>query len=385
MSLPSTNCDPPESVSMRVEVVDPPAYTPPYDRSLCAALATAGVEVELLTSPFAHGEVPRAEGYRVRESFYRRSTRPGSGPTGRRARRAFEHLGDMLRHRRSAADVVHYQWLTVPGLDAFLLSARRPRLLTPHGWLRREGIGERAPAGLRRLFDRMDAIVALSEYGAERIRDATQVPAERVRTIPHGAFDYLTRIENPAPLPAELMGQEGPVILAFGLVRAYKGTDLLIDALREVPAARLWIVGRPLDVDLAALRRRAEPLADRVSFVPRFVADREIPAIFEHADIVALPYRDAEQSGVLYTGLAFGKPIVVSDAGGFPEVAAQGAARLVPAGDVDALAASIAGLLADPAQRSRLAAGARTAAAGPYSWRAVAEQHRDLYRELLGS
>lgn len=367
---------------MRVEVVDPPAYTPPYDRSLCAALARAGTEVELVTSPFAHGEVPTAEGYRVRESFYRSGR---SGSVGRRARKAAQHLGDMLRHRRAAgtADVVHYQWLTAPRLDAFLLSGHRPRLLTPHGWLRREAIGERAPAGLRRLFDRMDAIVALSEYGAERIREAARVDAERVRVIPHGAFDYLTRIDDPAPLPAELRAGDAPVVLAFGLVRPYKGADLLIEALRELPEARLWIVGRPLGVDLAELRRRALPLGDRVSFVPRFVADREIPAIFERADIVALPYRDAEQSGVLYTALAFGKPIVVSDAGGFPEVAAQGAARVVPAGEAEVLAEVLGSLLADPTERSRLAAGARAAAAGPYSWDAVAEQHLALYRALL--
>jgi glycosyltransferase involved in cell wall biosynthesis len=370
---------------MRVQVIDPPAYTPPYDRSLCAALANAGAEVELVTSPFTHGEVPAAAGYRVRESFYRRSGRRRSGAAGRRTRKAAEHLVDMLRHRRSdvAADVVHYQWLTVPGLDALLLPARRPRLFTPHGWLRREGIGDRAPAGLRRLFDRMDAIVALSEYGAERIREAGGVSAERVRAIPHGAFDYLTRIEDRAPLPAELRTGEGPVVLAFGLVRSYKATDLLIDALREVSEARLWIVGRPLGVDLAALRRRARPLAGRVSFVPRFVAEREIPAIFERADVVALPYRDAEQSGVLYTALAFGKPIVVSDAGGFPEIAAAGAARMVPAGDRGALATAIGELLADRSARVRLAAGARAAAAGPYSWRTVAAQHLDLYRELL--
>jgi hypothetical protein len=54
---------------MRVQIVDPPAYTPPYDRSLCAALARAGAEVELVTSRFAHGPVPVAEGYRVSESF----------------------------------------------------------------------------------------------------------------------------------------------------------------------------------------------------------------------------------------------------------------------------------------------------------------------------
>jgi glycosyltransferase involved in cell wall biosynthesis len=369
---------------MRVEVVDPPAYTPPYDRSLCSALARAGAEIELITSPFAYGDVPVAEGYRVQELFYRRSARARSAV---RARKAIEHLRDMVRYRRrdSAADVVHYQWLTVPGIDALLLPPHRPRLLTPHGWLRLEGIGNRAPAGLRRLMDRMDAIVALSEYGAERIRRAAGIRDERVTVIPHGAFDYLTRIPDPALLPPELDRQEGPIVLAFGLLRPYKGVDLLIDAMRGVPDARLWIVGRPLGIDLSDLRREAQALGDRVSFVPRFIPDREIPAIFERADIVALPYRDAEQSGVLYTALAFGKPIVVSDVGGFPEVAAHGGARMVPTGDASALADAIADLLADPAERSRLAAGARAAAAGPYSWDAVAARHLELYRALLGA
>ena len=56
---------------MRVSVVDPAAYTPPYDRALCAALAQAGADVELVTAPFPHGEVPPARGYTVREDFYR--------------------------------------------------------------------------------------------------------------------------------------------------------------------------------------------------------------------------------------------------------------------------------------------------------------------------
>ena len=50
---------------MHVQVVDPSAYTPPYDRALCGALARAGAEVELVTSRFAYGDVPSADGYRV--------------------------------------------------------------------------------------------------------------------------------------------------------------------------------------------------------------------------------------------------------------------------------------------------------------------------------
>ena len=80
------------------------------------------------------------------------------------------------------------------------------------------------------------------------------------------------------------------------------------------------------------LRELAAEAAGRVRFVTRFVEDAEIPAIFRAADLVALPYLDAEHSGVLYTGLAFGKPLVLSAVGGFPEVAATGAARLVEPG-----------------------------------------------------
>ena len=371
---------------MRVQIVDPPAYTPPYDRSLAAALAAAGAEVELVTSPFAHGEVPQASGYEVRESFYRRARARPPAPESRTAGRALEHLRDMLRFRRDGvrADVVHYQWLTVPWLDAMLLPGARPRVLTPHGWLRREGWQERPTRGLRRLFDAMDAVVALSDYGAARLIADAGLPADRVHVIPHGAFDYLTRLPDPTPLAPELAGAEGTVVLAFGLVRPYKGTDLLIESMRGLEGAELWVVGRPLGVDLEALREQAQRLGVRARFVPRFVADREIPAIFERADVVALPYRDAEQSGVLYTALAFGKPIVVSDAGGFPEVVAHGAARMVGAGAGDELAAALAELLADPAARERLAAAAATAAAAVYSWERVASRHLALYRELLG-
>jgi glycosyltransferase involved in cell wall biosynthesis len=172
-------------------------------------------------------------------------------------------------------------------------------------------------------------------------------------------------------------------VLAFGLVRPYKGTDLLIEAMRGLGDAELWVVGRPLGVDLDRLRDQARRSSVRARFVSRFVADREIPAIFERADLVALPYRDAEQSGVLYTALAFGRPIVVSDAGGFPEVAAHGAARMVPRGDAGALAAALADLLGDDAERERLAATAATAAAEAYSWERVAARHLELYRELL--
>ena len=369
---------------MKVQLVDPSAFTPPYDRALAAALARAGAEVELLTTNFLYGPVPPAEGYRVDERFYRRSAARGLEAPARLPFKALEHIPDMLRLRRDAsADVIHYQWLTVPSLDVRLLPPLRPRAMTAHYILPPQP-SRRQVRGARRVFGAMDAVVAHSEHGAARMRDEVGLDPARVRVIPHGAFDYLTRLPEEKPLPAELEGAEGPVILSFGLLRPYKGLENLLEAYGRVAAsgAELWVVGNPR-MDVGPLQRQAEDAGGRVRFVTRFVDEAEIPAIFRRADLVVLPYLDAEHSGVLYTGLAFGKPLVLSAVGGFPEVAAAGAARLVPPGDTDELAATLAELVGDEAARSELAAAASRAASGPFSWEESARLHLDLYRELI--
>jgi glycosyltransferase involved in cell wall biosynthesis len=367
---------------MKVQLIDPSAFTPPYDRALAAALARAGAEVELLTTPFLYGPVPPAEGYRVDERFYRRSAARGLQATARLPLKLAEHVPDMLRFRRdAAADVVHYQWLTVPAVDSHLLPSLRPRIMTAH-YILPSGPSRRQVAFARRVFGRMDAVVAHSEHSAARLRDEVGLDPERVRVIPHGAFDYLTRLPEEKPLPEELEGAEGPVILSFGLLRPYKGIESLLEAFRRVQGAELWIVGNPR-MDVEPLREAAAEAAGRVRFVTRFVEDAEIPAIFRRADLLALPYLDAEHSGVLYTGLAFGKPLVLSAVGGFPEVADAGAARLVPPGDTAALSAALSELTADPAARAELAEAARRAAAGPFSWDEAARRTLALYRELI--
>ncbi len=375
---------------MRVQLVDPSAFTPPYDRALAAALVRAGAEVELVTSRFLYGAVPPADRYKVDERFYRRSAARGLDATARVPFKATEHLADMLRFRRDLAgraaageapDVVHFQWLTMPALDRHLLPSLRPRVITAH-YILPPRASRRQVASARRVFGAMDAVVAHSEHSAARLRGEVGLDPAKVRAIPHGAFDYLTRLPAEKPLPAELEGAERPVILCFGLLRPYKGIEQLLEAFAQVEGAELWIVGNPR-MDVGPLQQLAASAPGRVRFVTRFVEDAEIPAIFRRADLVVLPYLDAEHSGVLYTGLAFGKPLLLSAVGGFPEVAATGAARLVPPGDVPALIAALTELVADEAARAELSAAAQAAAAGPFSWDEAAARTLDLYRELL--
>jgi glycosyltransferase involved in cell wall biosynthesis len=96
-----------------------------------------------------------------------------------------------------------------------------------------------------------------------------------------------------------------------------------------------------------------------------------------------LPYLQADQSGVLFTALAFGKPLLLSDVGGFPELASTGTARVVPAGDPHALGRALRALLYDKATLAEMCVKARAAATGRYSWESVGRAHIELYEQLL--
>jgi glycosyltransferase involved in cell wall biosynthesis len=360
--------------AVRVQLVDPSAFTPPYDHALARALARAGADVELVTSRFAYGPVPAADGYAVREAFYRWA--PGApGSRTRFAAKLAQHVPGMLAYRRyaQAADVVHFEWLTVQPLDVHLLP-RRPLVLTAHDVLPREPRPGQLKAQ-RRLYERVDAVIVHSEHGRARLQ-ALGIEDGKLHVVPHGAFGHLTTQPDERPLPPELAAVEGPVVLCFGLIRPYKGIDVLLEAWRGIEDAELWIVGMPR-MDLAPLLAAAPP---GVRFVPRFVGDAELPAFFRRADLVVLPYREIDQSGVLFTALAFGAPLLMTTVGGFPEV---GAGELVPPDDAAALHDALARLLADPDARERLAAASRAAAAGPYSWERAAEATLAVYRGLV--
>ena len=243
----------------------------------------------------------------------------------------------MLRYRRAArrADVVHYQWLTLPAARQPAAARRppsradRPRLAARGGLA---GAPGRAPAP------------ALGADGRDRDRCrstarracATQagIPAERVRVIPHGAFDYLTRLPDPVPLPDELAAVEGPVILCFGLIRPYKGVDLLLEAFRAVRGGRA-LGRRPAARGLARRRCASSPRGHRdgCASCPASSPTASCPPTSERADLVVLPHRDAEQSGVLYAALAFGEADRDERRRRLPaRWPTHGAGRLVPAG-----------------------------------------------------
>ena len=347
-------------------LADPPAFTPAYDHELAAALARAGADVELVTSRFRFGAAPEPDGYRCRELFYPLSSRLFGRSALRLPLKVAEHPLGLASLRRLHADVLHVQWLPAPELDALLFRPHLPSVFTAHDLLPRR-TAQRTRLW-RRLFARFDRIVVHSEYGRGTLAELG-VEQERMRVIPHPVF------------PSEPQrSDDGHTVLAFGMIRPYKGLGDAIDAVRRAGDARLLVAGDPLE-PVEPYLAAANGL--EVEWRLGYLAPPEIDRAFGDATVAVFPYRpELDQSGALLHALGAGVPAVAYDVGGIAEpVRRFEAGRVVSAGDVAGLAAAVHELLTDSHALERARAGAHRARE-ELTWDAAAEAHLALYEEI---
>ena len=203
-----------------------------------------------------------------------------------------------------------------------------------------------------------------------RSRPASAWTRPKVHVIPHGAFEHLTR--QPVPtgcLPSWPAAPRPPVVLFFGLVRPYKGVDVLLRAWRGAPDAELWVVGRAM-IDSTTPRAAAAASASSPGSSPT----RERGAVSTAPTSSCCPMPDPALRPV---GGAGDRARVrqrrwwLSDIGGFPRDRGDRRRRGLSRrgrrgrGGADGAARRAAAARAD-------GAAARAAAAGPYSWRDAA-------------
>lgn len=188
--------------------------------------------------------------------------------------------------------------------------------------------------------------VVLSEEVEHDLRAlGHDVPIVRIH---HPVYDRF----GPAPTRAgarRMLGldPERPLLLFFGYVRAYKGLDVLLEALavvrRQRPQVQLLVAGEFYE-DEASTRQRivALGLEDAVHLRAGYLPDAEVAPCFAAADAVVQPYRTATQSGVAQIAYHFGRAMILTDVGGLAEIVPDDVAGLVvPPSDVPALAAAI--------------------------------------------
>jgi glycosyltransferase involved in cell wall biosynthesis len=162
------------------------------------------------------------------------------------------------------------------------------------------------------------------------------------------------------------VSDEPPHVLFAGRLSEEKGILEFVEATRDLPRA---IVGD------GPLRRRAP---DAAGFVPH----DELGAWYERAAVVAVPSRREGFGVVAREAMAYGRPVVATEAGGLRDAVVDGETGLVvPIRDPAALRAAIETLLADPELRLRLGANARRRAEEAYSWAAATDSLLSAYAD----
>jgi glycosyltransferase involved in cell wall biosynthesis len=349
---------------VRVALLDPAAYTLPYDHRLATALVALGVEVEIVTSPFRFGTPPEAEGYERRELFYPISSRLFGRSRLRLPLKAAEHAAGLRRLRSVRRDVLHVQWAPLPHVDVHLMPAGPRAVITAHDILPRRTASK--VELWHRLYGQFARVIVHSEHGRRRLLSEVGVDDGRVAVIPHPVF------------PGSVQhADDGRTLVFFGLIQRYKQLGQAVELARAVDA-RLIVAGDPL-YDISPLK--AEP---GVEWRLGYQSDAQLDAALAESTVALFPYRpELDQSGALLRALGSGVPVAAYDVGGIAEpVLRFGAGVIAPADDLETLTNAVRRLLDDPEQLARAREGALRARA-ELTWDTAAASHLTLYESLL--
>jgi glycosyltransferase involved in cell wall biosynthesis len=222
------------------------------------------------------------------------------------------------------------------------------------------------------------------ESELERSRVEEFAPSGRIRIIPPGID--LAAWSDPAADRAAAPSLPPEYFLFVGRVAPNKGLGPLVEAVaRLAPPARrpLVVMGRDWG-ERGALAARARDLgiADRIVWLGHVEGDRAYRAVIRGASALVLPSEWEAYGLVLLEAMAARTPVVATSVGALPEVLDGGrAGRLVPYGEVNALAAALEAVVTDrPSTERMVAEGGQRAAA--FDWAVSAARTRELYREL---
>ncbi len=239
----------------------------------------------------------------------------------------------------------------------------------------------------RYFIDSVDGFIYMSE---QVHRDLRQFTADAPALYsPHPLFDNLGQSVDKAEACART-GLDPKVSYAmfFGLVRDYKGLDLLIEAWRLLKAKGLT-AGRKLLVagEFYSSRERymrqieQAGLTDDIIVRDSFIPDPEVKNYFSAADCLVLPYYSATQSGVTQIAYNFGTPMIATRVGGLAEIITDGQSGILCDVSAESIAAALERFYCgDTARALRLGVQREKAR---FSWDATADRIEELYSLCL--
>jgi glycosyltransferase involved in cell wall biosynthesis len=309
--------------------------------------------------------------------------------------RYYNPLGWAYHAAAVPADVFHAQWWSLPlapvtlTMQAVMRMRGKPMAVTVHNVRPHEGKRGFA-AATRAVCQFAGAAIVHGAENAERFRQFYPRFAGIVHEMPLGAYESSAR-----PLPREKARERlgipagKQVVLFFGIIRPYKGVEVLLDAFSRIaaahPQAMLVVAGKPwVSVDHFHDFAHEHGIENRIRFDLDYIPSDRVPAYFSAADLLVLPYTHFDaQSGVAAEALPYRRPMLTTTAGALADSVAQDPQWTVPPGDAAALANRISRFLGTPEAETAAFQTTADRAIAAMSWEKTAAEHFAIFQRLL--
>ncbi len=290
--------------------------------------------------------------------------------------------------------IVHVQWWTSVLAPIYLIIflflklKRRKIVLTVHNVLGHEtNFIDRSIAKL--IFGFPDIFILHSDNNIRQMGEIFHISQNKMVKISHGIYEfYKNREISKTEARKRLKIKPNiPVVLSFGNIREYKGTDVLIKAFaivkKELPDALLLIIGKCW-VNWGKYKRLIEKynLEKNIRTFLEYVPMSDVKLYFESCDLVALPYREfGAQSGPGNIALAFHKPLVVTNVGALPDLVKDKECVLEVNG-IKGMARQMIKILKDKKLAKELSQDSKELCSD-FSWDGIAKKTIKLYERIL--
>ncbi len=301
--------------------------------------------------------------------------------------------------QRIKPDIIHFQALRLPWLDwLFIAIIKRldcKMIFTVHNTKDHED-NQFQQRRLDKVYKSCDLLFVQTAFSKNELLQKLDFDANRIHLAPRGTVLWqYEAIAEPTSLhdPRQFWNynHDDEIVLMFGLIRAYKGADLLIKSLallkEKRPKLKVIIAGACYNQKLVETYKdlaRELGVETLVRFQIERIDDGLVASLFRVADLIALPYTRIDQSAVLVTAYSHEKPVIASETGGFIENVIDGeTGYLFKTGEAEDLAQKIEMSFNRPDHLRQMGQNALAFVQSHYLWQTTAKATLNGYRAIL--